>query len=107
MSGPLIRQETAVTVATRGPRSGGGGFTPKPVRARGLLLMASPSLSPNTNGTHLSLCNVAYIIVLLVMGFMRRKGGPLAEQRDPSKIPSSAVMTAHAISVRAVQNGRD
>jgi len=72
MSGVLIKQETAVAVATL---LGGGGsyFHPQPVR---LLLMASSFLSPKTNGPHLSLCNVAYIIVLLVTDLCHVKRSP-------------------------------
>ena len=69
MSGVLIKQETAVAVATLL----GGYFHPQPVH---LLLMASSFLSPKTNGSHLSLCNVAYIIVLLVTDLCHVKRSP-------------------------------
>lgn len=71
MSGVLIKQETAVAVATL--LGGGSYFHPQPVR---LLLMASSFLSPKTNGSHLSLCNVAYIIVLLVTDLCHVKRSP-------------------------------
>lgn len=74
MSGVLIKQKTAVAVATlMGGREGGSYFHPQPVR---LLLMASSFLSPKTNGSHLSLCNVAYIIVLLVTDLCHVKRSP-------------------------------
>lgn len=80
MSGLLIRQE----------KVGDEGRAFTSTHPPDLLLIPSSMLSQNTNGSHLSLCNVAYIIVLLATDLCDSKHLPSPSRpstQTPKQIP--------------------
>lgn len=97
MSGLLIRQE----------KVGDEGRAFTSTHPPDLLLIPSSMLSQNTNGSHLSLCNVAYIIVLLATDLCDSKHLPSPSRpstQTRNKFPRSAHHILQTTGLHIIQN---